>query len=81
MKQLLCDLIVVQQEQGRNKHVFLLTVGRSAILKCSRDWHLHLDKCLFFSQKSRPWDEGLADCSVKEATLLLIQDKKELVKC
>ncbi|KAK7799779.1 hypothetical protein U0070_002903, partial [Myodes glareolus] len=52
--------------------------GRSAILKCSRDWHLHLDKCLFFSQNSRPWDEGLADCSVKEATLLLIQDKKEL---
>ncbi|XP_057643398.1 killer cell lectin-like receptor subfamily B member 1 [Chionomys nivalis] len=52
--------------------------GRSAILKFPRDWHLHWNKCLFFSQNSRPWNEGRADCSVKDDTLLLIQDKKEL---
>lgn len=33
------------------------------------------------SQTSGPWAEGLADCSVKEATLLLIEDEEELVNC
>ncbi|XP_051011622.1 killer cell lectin-like receptor subfamily B member 1 [Acomys russatus] len=52
--------------------------GRTAIMRCPRDWHLYLDKCLFTSHTSRPWAESLADCSMREATLLLIQDEKEL---
>ncbi|XP_032761460.1 killer cell lectin-like receptor subfamily B member 1 [Rattus rattus] len=51
---------------------------RSTILECPRDWHLHWNKCLFISQTSRPWAEGLADCSLRGATLLLIGDGKEL---
>ncbi|XP_027285589.1 killer cell lectin-like receptor subfamily B member 1F isoform X11 [Cricetulus griseus] len=52
--------------------------GRSAMLKCPRDWHLHQDKCLFISQILRPWAEGLADCFVKEATLLLLEDEGDM---
>ncbi|XP_052030952.1 killer cell lectin-like receptor subfamily B member 1 [Apodemus sylvaticus] len=52
--------------------------GRPAILECPRDWHLHWDKCLFISQTSRPWAEGLTDCSLRGASLLLIRDGEEL---
>ncbi|XP_031239439.1 killer cell lectin-like receptor subfamily B member 1 isoform X2 [Mastomys coucha] len=52
--------------------------GRSAILECPRDWHPHWDKCLFISQTSRTWAEGLSDCSLRGATLLLIRDGEEL---
>ncbi|EDK99899.1 mCG132535, isoform CRA_a, partial [Mus musculus] len=52
--------------------------GRSATLECPRDWHPHCDKCLFTSQTSRPWADGLVDCNLKGATLLLIQDEEEL---
>uniref|UniRef100_A0A8C8UDS2 C-type lectin domain-containing protein n=1 Tax=Peromyscus maniculatus bairdii TaxID=230844 RepID=A0A8C8UDS2_PERMB len=51
---------------------------RSVILTCPRDWHPYWDKCLFISQTSGPWAEGLADCSVKEATLLFIEYEEEL---
>ncbi|XP_059112912.1 killer cell lectin-like receptor subfamily B member 1 isoform X2 [Peromyscus eremicus] len=50
----------------------------SAVLTCPKDWHPYRDKCLFISQTSRTWTEGLADCSVKEATLLLIENEEEL---
>uniref|UniRef100_A0A8C8UFN4 C-type lectin domain-containing protein n=1 Tax=Peromyscus maniculatus bairdii TaxID=230844 RepID=A0A8C8UFN4_PERMB len=59
-------------------HVFFLTLERSVILTCPRDWHPYWDKCLFISQTSGPWAEGLADCSVKEATLLFIEYEEEL---
>ncbi|XP_005084141.1 killer cell lectin-like receptor subfamily B member 1F isoform X2 [Mesocricetus auratus] len=52
--------------------------GGSAMLKCPRDWHSYREKCLFISQTSGPWSEGLTDCSVKEATLLFIEDEEEL---
>uniref|UniRef100_A0A8C6RNP4 C-type lectin domain-containing protein n=1 Tax=Nannospalax galili TaxID=1026970 RepID=A0A8C6RNP4_NANGA len=53
--------------------------GRPALSQCSRDWHSHHDKCLYFFPASRPWSEGLSDCSAKEATLLLVQDQEELM--
>nr|XP_048296051.1 killer cell lectin-like receptor subfamily B member 1 [Myodes glareolus] len=52
--------------------------GRSAIPPCLKDWQQYGNKCLFISQTSRPWSEGLADCSVRGATLLLIEDQEEL---
>ncbi|XP_051029211.1 killer cell lectin-like receptor subfamily B member 1F isoform X1 [Phodopus roborovskii] len=52
--------------------------GGSAMLKCPREWHSYRKKCLFISQTSGPWAEGLADCSEKEATLLIIEDEGEL---
>ncbi|XP_057640503.1 killer cell lectin-like receptor subfamily B member 1 isoform X2 [Chionomys nivalis] len=52
--------------------------GRSAIPTCLKDWQPYRDKCFFISQISRPWSEGLADCSVRGATLLLIEDQEEL---
>ncbi|XP_057637864.1 killer cell lectin-like receptor subfamily B member 1F [Chionomys nivalis] len=52
--------------------------GRSAIPTCLKDWQPYQHKCLFISQISRPWSEGLADCSVRGATLLLIEDQEEL---
>ncbi|XP_038174253.1 killer cell lectin-like receptor subfamily B member 1 isoform X2 [Arvicola amphibius] len=52
--------------------------GRSAIPTCLKDWQPYRDKCLFISQISRPWSEGLADCCVRGATLLLIEDQEEL---
>lgn len=48
---------------------------------CPRDWHPYQDKCLHLSQTSGPWSEGLTYCSVKEATLLLIENEEELVNC
>ncbi|XP_003514859.1 killer cell lectin-like receptor subfamily B member 1 [Cricetulus griseus] len=52
--------------------------GRSAMLTCPGDWHSYRDKCLFISQTYGNWSEGLADCSMKEATLLFIEDEEEL---
>ncbi|EGV98477.1 Killer cell lectin-like receptor subfamily B member 1A [Cricetulus griseus] len=46
---------------------------------CSRDWLLHRDKCIHFSQDSHIWKRGLADCATKGATFLLIRDQEELV--
>ncbi|XP_051029212.1 killer cell lectin-like receptor subfamily B member 1F isoform X2 [Phodopus roborovskii] len=56
----------------------LSVLGGSAMLKCPREWHSYRKKCLFISQTSGPWAEGLADCSEKEATLLIIEDEGEL---
>lgn len=72
---------MVQQEQVRKRICLFSSLGRSAILECPRDWHPHWDKCLFISQTSRTWAEGLSDCSLRGATLLLIQDGEELVNC
>ncbi|XP_057639924.1 killer cell lectin-like receptor subfamily B member 1 [Chionomys nivalis] len=52
--------------------------GRPAIPTCLKDWQPYQHKCLFISQISRPWSEGLADCSVRGATLVLIEDQEEL---
>ncbi|XP_005369330.1 killer cell lectin-like receptor subfamily B member 1 [Microtus ochrogaster] len=52
--------------------------GTSAVLTCPRDWHPCWDKCLFISQITGSWVEGQADCSVKGATLLLIENEEEL---
>ncbi|XP_075838257.1 killer cell lectin-like receptor subfamily B member 1 [Microtus pennsylvanicus] len=50
----------------------------SAIPTCLKDWQPYRDKCLFISQISRPWSEGLSDCSMRGGTLLLIEDQEEL---
>nr|XP_048296035.1 killer cell lectin-like receptor subfamily B member 1F isoform X2 [Myodes glareolus] len=63
---------------GLKQNVLFFTLGRSVILMCSRDWHPYHDKCLHLSQTSGPWSEGLTYCSVKEATLLLIENEEEL---
>ncbi|XP_027285602.1 killer cell lectin-like receptor subfamily B member 1F [Cricetulus griseus] len=52
--------------------------GGSSTLRCPRDWHPYREKCLFVSQTSGPWSEGLAQCSMKEATLLIIENEEEL---
>ncbi|XP_052577009.1 killer cell lectin-like receptor subfamily B member 1A [Peromyscus californicus insignis] len=49
-----------------------------AILKCPKDWLPHRDKCIYFSQDTNIWMEGLVDCASNGATLLLIQDQEEL---
>ncbi|XP_040594359.1 killer cell lectin-like receptor subfamily B member 1A isoform X1 [Mesocricetus auratus] len=49
-----------------------------AKLSCTKGWLPHRDKCIHFSQESNIWKEGLADCAMKGATLLLIQDQEEL---
>uniref|UniRef100_UPI00402BEE58 killer cell lectin-like receptor subfamily B member 1F n=1 Tax=Arvicanthis niloticus TaxID=61156 RepID=UPI00402BEE58 len=67
-----------QQKQCTNRTSFLSSLGRSAILECPRYWHQHWNKCLFISQISKPWIEGLAACSIKDATLLHIENKEEL---
>nr|XP_034367580.1 killer cell lectin-like receptor subfamily B member 1F [Arvicanthis niloticus] len=54
--------------------------GRSATLNRWRVWHPYHDKHLLISQTSRPCAKGLADCSMRGTTLLLIQDEEELVK-
>ncbi|GAB1291339.1 Killer cell lectin-like receptor subfamily B member 1B allele B [Apodemus speciosus] len=46
--------------------------------KCPQDWLSHRDKCFHVSRASNTWEEGLADCDGKGATLLLIQDQEEL---
>ncbi|XP_057560186.1 killer cell lectin-like receptor subfamily B member 1 [Hippopotamus amphibius kiboko] len=47
-------------------------------LKCPTNWHLIRDKCLFFYETLKPWNDSLTDCSTKESSLLLIQDQEEL---
>ncbi|XP_051029015.1 killer cell lectin-like receptor subfamily B member 1B allele C [Phodopus roborovskii] len=49
-----------------------------AKLNCTKGWLLHRDKCIHFSQGNNMWKEGLADCSTKGATLLLIRGQEEL---
>lgn len=80
IKQLLCgvDYCLAGTEQ-KYLHVFFLTLGRTAILTCLKDWNPYKDKCLFISQTSVSWAEGQDDCSAREATLLLIDNKEELV--
>uniref|UniRef100_A0A8D0WNB4 Killer cell lectin like receptor B1 n=1 Tax=Sus scrofa TaxID=9823 RepID=A0A8D0WNB4_PIG len=54
------------------------TTERPALLKCPTNWHPFQDKCLFFYNSYKHWNESLADCSTKESSLLLIQDNEEL---
>uniref|UniRef100_A0A8C8T704 C-type lectin domain-containing protein n=1 Tax=Peromyscus maniculatus bairdii TaxID=230844 RepID=A0A8C8T704_PERMB len=54
------------------------TTESPAMLKCSKDWLTHRDKCIHFSQDTNIWKEGLVDCATKGGTLLLIQDQEEL---
>ncbi|XP_038174262.1 killer cell lectin-like receptor subfamily B member 1 [Arvicola amphibius] len=60
------------------QEIMAKTTGRSTIPTCLKDWQSYKNKCLFISQISRPWSEGLADCSVRGATLLLIENQEEL---
>lgn len=76
-----CSLLWCSKNRAEIERLFFFTLGRSTILTCLRHWHPYRGKCLFMSQTSGPWAEGLADCSVKEATLLLIEDEEELVNC
>ncbi|XDA75018.1 hypothetical protein R6Z07M_005237 [Ovis aries] len=41
-------------------------------------WQQIRDKCLYFHEAFKPWNDSLADCSTRESSLLLIQDKEEL---
>uniref|UniRef100_A0A8C2L9E1 C-type lectin domain-containing protein n=1 Tax=Cricetulus griseus TaxID=10029 RepID=A0A8C2L9E1_CRIGR len=66
------------QEQGRNIAWFFLTSDSPAKLNCTKNWLLHRDKCIQFSQESDIWKTGLADCATKGATFLLIRDHEEL---
>uniref|UniRef100_A0A8C0I5I2 Killer cell lectin like receptor B1 n=1 Tax=Balaenoptera musculus TaxID=9771 RepID=A0A8C0I5I2_BALMU len=54
------------------------TTERPVLLKCPTNWQLIRDKCLFFSDTYKPWNDSLADCFTKESRLLLIQDQEEL---
>ena len=57
----------------------LLTLERPVLLTCPMHWKRIRDKCLYFSETSKPWNDSLADCSTRESSLLLIQDQEELV--
>ncbi|XP_040091107.1 killer cell lectin-like receptor subfamily B member 1 [Oryx dammah] len=45
---------------------------------CSMPWQQIRDKCLYFHETSKPWDDSLADCSTRESSLLITQDQEEL---
>uniref|UniRef100_A0A8C3WB48 Killer cell lectin like receptor B1 n=1 Tax=Catagonus wagneri TaxID=51154 RepID=A0A8C3WB48_9CETA len=60
-------------QESRNE-----TTERPALLTCPTNWHPIRDKCLFFNNAYKHWNDSLADCSAKETSLLLIQDKEEL---
>ncbi|KAF0882799.1 killer cell lectin-like receptor subfamily B member 1 [Crocuta crocuta] len=60
-------------QENRNE-----TTGKPDLLKCSKQWLLFQEKCLFFSQASNTWNYSLGDCSTKESSLLLLQDAEEL---
>uniref|UniRef100_A0A8C6FZJ6 Killer cell lectin like receptor B1 n=1 Tax=Moschus moschiferus TaxID=68415 RepID=A0A8C6FZJ6_MOSMO len=51
---------------------------RPVPLTCPMHWQQIRDKCLRFSETSKPWNDSLADCSTRESSLLLIQDQEEL---
>ncbi|XP_005207108.1 killer cell lectin-like receptor subfamily B member 1 isoform X1 [Bos indicus] len=51
---------------------------RPVLLTCPMHWKRIRDKCLYFSETSKPWNDSLADCSTRESSLLLIQDQEEL---
>ncbi|XP_006045720.4 killer cell lectin-like receptor subfamily B member 1 isoform X2 [Bubalus bubalis] len=51
---------------------------RPVMLTCPMHWQQIPDKCLYFSETSKPWNDSLADCSTRESSLLLIQDQEEL---
>ncbi|XP_040091105.1 killer cell lectin-like receptor subfamily B member 1 [Oryx dammah] len=51
---------------------------RSVLLRCPMHWQQIRDKCLYFIETSKPWNDSLADCYTRESSLLLIQDHEEL---
>ncbi|XP_011364063.1 killer cell lectin-like receptor subfamily B member 1 [Pteropus vampyrus] len=64
----------VDVQEKRNE-----TTERPSLLKCPMHWHLFQEKCLFFSNNHKPWNDSLAHCSTQESSLLLIQNQEELV--
>ncbi|XP_055250315.1 killer cell lectin-like receptor subfamily B member 1 [Moschus berezovskii] len=54
------------------------TTERPVLLTCPMHWQQIRDKCLYFHETSKPWNDSLVDCSTRESSLLLIQDQKEL---
>ncbi|XP_040089827.1 killer cell lectin-like receptor subfamily B member 1 [Oryx dammah] len=54
------------------------TTERSVPLTCPMPWQQIRDKCLYFHETSKTWNDSLADCSTRESSVLLIQDKEEL---
>ncbi|KAJ8790944.1 hypothetical protein J1605_021038 [Eschrichtius robustus] len=54
------------------------SIERPVLLKCPTNWQLIRDKCLFFYDTYKPWNDSLVDCFTKESSLLLIQDQEEL---
>nr|XP_005570142.2 killer cell lectin-like receptor subfamily B member 1 isoform X1 [Macaca fascicularis] len=65
----------VDIQQNRTK-----TTERPDLLNCPIYWQQVQEKCLLFSHTVNPWNNSLADCSTKESSLLLIQDKDELTR-
>ncbi|XP_023048124.1 killer cell lectin-like receptor subfamily B member 1 isoform X2 [Piliocolobus tephrosceles] len=65
----------VDIQQNRTK-----TTERLDLLNCPIHWQQVQEKCLLFSHTVNPWNNSLADCSTKESSLLLIQDKDELTR-
>ncbi|KAB0348066.1 hypothetical protein FD754_012923 [Muntiacus muntjak] len=57
----------------------LLDEKRSVLLTCPMHWQQIQHKCFYFHETSKPWSDGLADCSTRESSLLLIQDQEELI--
>uniref|UniRef100_A0A452E1N6 C-type lectin domain-containing protein n=1 Tax=Capra hircus TaxID=9925 RepID=A0A452E1N6_CAPHI len=60
------------QENGKE------ATERPVPLTCPMPWQQIRDKCLYFHEAFKPWNDSLADCSTRESSLLLIQDKEEL---
>lgn len=60
------------QENGKE------ATERPVLLRCPMHWQQIRDKCLYFTETSKPWNESLADCYTRESSLLLIQDHEEL---
>ncbi|KAG8525100.1 Killer cell lectin-like receptor subfamily B member 1 [Galemys pyrenaicus] len=59
--------------------LLFLTVERPGLLRCPQDWTLVGEKCLvFISSSSKSWSHSAADCSTRESSLLLLQDREEL---
>ncbi|XDB50782.1 hypothetical protein AB1E18_004344 [Capra hircus] len=60
------------QENGKE------ATERPVLLRCPMHWQQIRDKCLYFTETFKPWNDSLADCYTRESSLLLIQDLEEL---
>ncbi|XP_055426160.1 killer cell lectin-like receptor subfamily B member 1 [Bubalus kerabau] len=80
----LCQMILLIQNSSKGKSSVdsqekrTETTERPVLLTCPMHWQQIRHKCLYLHETSKSWNDSLADCSTRESSLLLIQDREEL---